>query len=67
MTIRYEALDRVKEILERTSYNYKTSASYAYTARACAKFLEIARILNDFAKKVAEDMEEERKKENEER
>lgn len=67
MTIRYEALDRVKEILDRTAYNYKAGASYSYTARGCEKFLKIARILNGFAEKVAEEMEEERKKENEKR
>ena len=67
MTIRYEALDRVKEILERTSYNYKASASYAYTPRACEKFLEIARILKGFAEKASEELEEEKEKENEER
>lgn len=67
MTIRHEALDRVKEILERTSYNYKTSASYAYTPRACAKFLEIARILKGFAEKVSEELDEEKEKEYEER
>ena len=67
MTIRYEALDRVKEILEWTAYNYKAGASCSYTARGCAKFLEIAKILNGFAKEVSEEMEEERKKEDEER
>ena len=63
MTIHYEALDRVKEILERTAYNHKAVAHYVCTARGRAKTLEIARILNGFAKKVAEAMEEERKKE----
>ena len=67
MTIRHEALERVKEILDRASYIYKASASYAYTPRACAKFLEIARILKGFAEKVTEELKEEKEKENEER
>ena len=62
MTIRHEALDRVKDILGRTSYNYKPSASYAYTPRACAKFLEIARILKGFTEKVSEELEEKRRR-----
>ena len=62
MTIRYESLYRVKKVLEHASSNYQRLAP-----TRCAMYLEMARILNGFAEKVTKEMEEERKKENEER
>ena len=67
MTNHYEALRRVKRVLEHASSNYQRLAPTRCTARGCAMYLDISRILNGFAEKVAEDMEEEKEKENEER
>lgn len=67
MTIHYESLCRVKRVLDHASSNYQRLAPTRCTARGCAMYLDISRILNGFAEKVAEDMEKERKKENEER